>query len=80
MRNLLIAGILMLFETGAAFAQTAPKTEFFVGYQYQHLNPGGRGCQGLGLNLAYNLNDWLGGGGRLRPLPRDRATVRCERP
>ena len=63
MRNLLIAGILMLFATGAACAQTTPKTEFFVGYEYQHLNPGGRGCQGLGLNLAYNLNDWLGGVG-----------------
>ena len=63
MRDLLIAGILMLFATGAACAQTTPKTEFFVGYQYQHLNPGGRGCQGLGLNLAYNLNDWLGGVG-----------------
>lgn len=63
MRNLLIAGILMLFAASAACAQTAPKTEFFVGYQYQHLNPGGTGCQGLGLNLAYNLSDWLGGVG-----------------
>ena len=62
MRNLLIAGILMLFAAGAARAQ-APKTEFFVGYEYQHLNPGGTGCHGLGLNLAYNLNDWLGGVG-----------------
>lgn len=63
MRNLLIAGILMLFAAGAACAQTAPKTEFFVGYEYQHLNPGGTGCHGLGLNLAYNLSDWLGGVG-----------------
>ena len=63
MRNLLIAGILILFAAGAACAQTAPKTEFFVGYEYQHLNPGGTGCHGLGLNLAYNLSDWLGGVG-----------------
>lgn len=63
MRNLLITAILMLFAAGAACAQTAPKTEFFVGYQYQHLNPGGTGCHGLGLNLAYNLSDWLGGVG-----------------
>jgi opacity protein-like surface antigen len=63
MRNLLITGILMLFAAGAACAQTAPKTEFFVGYEYQHLNPGGTGCHGLGLNLAYNLSDWLGGVG-----------------
>jgi len=53
----------MLFAAGAACAQTAPKTEFFVGYQYQHLNPGGTGCHGVGLNLAYNLSDWLGGVG-----------------
>ena len=63
MRNLLIAWILMLFAAGATFAQTAPKTEFFAGYEYEHLNPGGTGCHGLGLNLAYNLNDWLGGVG-----------------
>ena len=63
MRNFLIAGILMLFAAGAACAQTAPKTEFFVGYEYQRLNPGGNGCHGLGLNLTYNLNDWLGGVG-----------------
>lgn len=63
MRNLLIAGMLMLFAAGAACAQTAPKAEFFVGYEYQHLNPGGTGCHGLGLNLAYNLSDWLGGVG-----------------
>ena len=61
MRNLLIAWILMLFAAGATFAQRAPKTEFFAGYEYEHLNPGGSGCHGLGLNLAYNLNDWLGG-------------------
>lgn len=64
MRNLLIAGTLMLFATGSAWAQgTTPKTEFFAGYEYEHLNPGGTGCHGLGLNLAYNLNDWLGGVG-----------------
>src|SRR6266566_3664287 len=63
MRNLLIAWILMLFAAGATFAQRAPKTEFFAGYEYEHLNPGGSGCHGLGLNLAYNLNDWLGGVG-----------------
>jgi opacity protein-like surface antigen len=61
MRNLLIAGVLMLFAAGVARAQ-APKAEFFVGYEYQHLS-GGNGCHGLGLNLAYNLNDWLGGVG-----------------
>ena len=63
MRNFWIAGVLMLFAAGAARAQGAPKTEFFVGYEYEHLNPGGTGCHGLGLNLAYNLKDWLGGVG-----------------
>jgi opacity protein-like surface antigen len=50
----------MLFAAGATWAQNAPKTEFFAGYEYEHLNPGGIGCHGLGLNLAYNLNNWLG--------------------
>ena len=54
MRNLLIAGILMFFAAGAASAQQAPKTEFFAGYEYEHLNQGGTGCNGLGLNQAYN--------------------------
>lgn len=64
MRNLLITGVLMLFAAGSACAQgTAPKTEFFAGYEYEHLNPGGFGCHGIGLNLAYNVNDWLGGVG-----------------
>lgn len=63
MRNLLITSIFMLVAAGAVSAQTAPKTEFFAGYEYEHLNPGGTGCHGLGLNLAYNLNDWLGGVG-----------------
>jgi opacity protein-like surface antigen len=64
MRNLLIAGALMLLGTGTACAQgTVPKTDFFVGYQYMHLNPAGRGCHGLDINLAYNVKDWVGGVG-----------------
>ena len=66
MRNLLILGVLALFGAGSACAQgTAPKTEFFVGYEYEHLNPGGRGCHGFDLNLVYNVKDWLGGVGDL---------------
>ena len=63
MRNLLILGVLILFGAGTVCAQTAPKAEFFAGYEYEHLNPGGFGCHGLGVNLAYNFNDWLGGVG-----------------
>jgi len=36
-----------------------------VGYEYEHLNPGGRGCHGFDLNLVYNVKDWLGGVGDL---------------
>lgn len=60
MRNLLILSVLILIAAGPACAQTPPKGEFFAGYEYLHLNPGGTGCHGLGLNVAYNLNDWLG--------------------
>lgn len=61
MRNFIILIVLALFVAAPAMAQgTTPKTEFFVGYEYEHLNPGGFGCHGLGLNLAYNVNDWLG--------------------
>ncbi|PYT72449.1 MAG: hypothetical protein DMG39_10075 [Acidobacteria bacterium] len=63
MRNLLIAGAFILCGAGSACAQTAPKTEFFAGYEYLHLNPGGRGCHGFDLNLAYNVKDWVGGVG-----------------
>jgi opacity protein-like surface antigen len=64
MRNFIILIVLALFVAAPAMAQgTAPKAEFFVGYEYEHLNPGGTGCHGLGLNLAYNVNDWLGGVG-----------------
>jgi opacity protein-like surface antigen len=64
MRNFVILMVLALFVTAPAMAQgTAPKTEFFVGYEYEHLNPGGRGCHGLGLNFTYNVYDWLGGVG-----------------
>jgi opacity protein-like surface antigen len=64
MRNSLIVGALMLVAAGTASAQgTASKVDFFVGYQYQHLNPGGRGCQGFDVNLAYNVTDWIGGVG-----------------
>jgi len=63
MRNLLTAGLLMLFGAGSAFAQTASKVDFFAGYEYEHLNPGGTGCHGLDLNLAYNVKDWIGGVG-----------------
>jgi opacity protein-like surface antigen len=60
MRNLLIAGILIFFGAGSACAQTTPKAEFFAGYEYEHLNPGGRGCHGFDVNLAYNVKDWVG--------------------
>lgn len=63
MRNLLIAGVVLLFGAGSACAQTASKADFFVGYQYEHLNPGGRGCHGFDVNLAYNVKDWIGGVG-----------------
>src|SRR6266704_6908922 len=62
MRNFLILGVLILFAAGTACAQV-PKAEFFAGYEYEHLNPGGAGCHGFDANLAYNLNDWLGGVG-----------------
>jgi opacity protein-like surface antigen len=64
MRNFIILIVLALFVAAPAMAQgTTPKTEFFVGYEYEHLNPGGRGCHGFDLNLAYNVKDWLGGVG-----------------
>src|SRR5690242_16105048 len=64
MRNFIILIVLALFVAAPAMAQgTAPKTEFFVGYEYEHLNPGGTGCHGLGLNFTYNVYDWLGGVG-----------------
>jgi len=64
MRNFIILIVLALFVAASAMAQgTAPKTEFFAGYEYEHLNPGGIGCHGLDVNLAYNINDWLGGVG-----------------
>ncbi|HVH69547.1 MAG TPA: outer membrane beta-barrel protein [Candidatus Dormibacteraeota bacterium] len=60
MRNFVILIALALFAAAPAMAQgTAPKSEFFVGYEYEHLNPGGIGCHGLDVNLAYNLSDWL---------------------
>ena len=51
---------LVLCVAAPAMAQEAPKAEFFAGYEYLRLNPGGIGCHGLGANLAYNLNDWAG--------------------
>jgi opacity protein-like surface antigen len=60
MRNFVILIVLALFVAAPAMAQTPPKAEFFAGYEYLHLNPGGTGCHGFGANLAYNLNDWLG--------------------
>lgn len=64
MRNFIILIAVALFAAAPAMAQgTVPKTEFFVGYEYEHLNPLGRGCHGLALNLAYNVYDWLGGVG-----------------
>jgi len=64
MRNFVILIVLALFVAAPAMAQgTTPKAEFFAGYEYLHLNPGGTGCHGLGLNLAYNVNDWIGGVG-----------------
>lgn len=62
MRNFIILIVLALFVAAPAMAQgTAPKAEFFAGYQYEHLNPGGRNCNGFDANLAYNFKDWLGG-------------------
>jgi opacity protein-like surface antigen len=64
MRNFIILIVLALFVAAPAMAQgTAPKAEFFAGYEYEHLNPGGRSCNGFDANLAYNFSDWLGGVG-----------------
>jgi opacity protein-like surface antigen len=60
MRNLLILATLTLFAAAPAIAQEAPKAELFGGYEYLHLNPGGTGCHGGAVNLAYNLSNWLG--------------------
>lgn len=61
MRNFICLIVLALFAAGSAMAQgTTPKSEFFFGYEYEHLNPGGTNCNGFGANLAYNLNDWVG--------------------
>ena len=61
MRNFIGVIVLALFAAAPAMAQgTTPKTEFFFGYEYEHLNPTGRSCNGFDTNLAYNLNDWLG--------------------
>lgn len=61
MRNFVILIALALFVAAPAMAQgTAPKAEYFFGYEYEHLNPGGINCHGFDTNLAYNLSDWLG--------------------
>ncbi|HET8921677.1 MAG TPA: outer membrane beta-barrel protein [Candidatus Acidoferrum sp.] len=60
MRNLFIPAALVLFFATPSLAQETPKAELFGGYEYLHLNPGGRGCHGGGGNLAYNLNNWVG--------------------
>ena len=66
MRNFIILIVLALFVAAPAMAQgTAPKAEFFAGYEYEHLNPGGAGCHGFDANLAYNFSDWLGAVGDL---------------
>ena len=66
MRNFICLIVLALFAAGSAMAQgTTPKAEFFAGYEYEHLNPGGRSCNGFDANLAYNVNDWLGAVGDL---------------
>ncbi len=63
MRNFVILIVLALFVAAPAMAQTTPKAEFFAGYEYLHLNPGGINCHGFDLNLAYNVKDWIGGVG-----------------
>ena len=66
MRNFVVLMVLGLFVAAPAMAQgTVSKTDFFVGYQYLHLNPGGRGCHGFDVNLAYNVKDWVDGVGDL---------------
>lgn len=60
MRNFVKLIVLALFAAAPAMAQgTAPKAEFFAGYEYEHL-AGGTSCNGFDTNLAYNLSDWLG--------------------
>lgn len=64
MRNFISLIALALFVAAPAMAQgTISKGDFFVGYQYMHLNPGGRGCHGIDLNGTYNVTDWIGGVG-----------------
>jgi opacity protein-like surface antigen len=63
MRNLFILAALILFVAAPAIAQEIPKAELFGGYEYLRLNPGGSNCHGGDANLAYNLNNWLGGVG-----------------
>jgi opacity protein-like surface antigen len=60
MRNLFIVGALILFVAAPGVAQETPKAEFFGGYEYLRLNPGGANCHGGDANLAYNLNNWFG--------------------
>jgi opacity protein-like surface antigen len=61
MRNLFILAVLILFVAAPAMAQETPQAEFFGGYEYERLNPGGVNCHGFGANAAYNFNNWLGG-------------------
>lgn len=63
MRKLFILVGLILFVAAPALAQETPAAELFGGYEYLRLNPGGINCHGFGANVAYNLNDWLGGVG-----------------
>jgi len=60
MRKFFILAVLIVFAAAPALAQEAPKAELFWGYEYMHIS-GGNNCHGGGANLAYNINNWLGG-------------------
>ena len=67
MRNFFMLTLLFAVFAAPALAQEEPKAEVFGGYEYVRINPGGGlsgyNCHGGGGNVAYNLNNWLGGVG-----------------
>jgi len=65
MRKFFVLAALVVLFSGAAMAQDHPKAEFFGGYSYACINPGG-GVTGFNLpagwhaSVAENVNNWFG--------------------
>lgn len=63
MNNMTVIGSLLLFSVGA-IAETAPKMETFLGYQFTRFNSATNipafSQNGAGGQFVYNINNWFG--------------------